>query len=92
MTSDDNDNFSAIKYSGYTDRERHTGDSGNVVIEETSIGKDCVVGQCLDTRPGGEGRACRPCQLHPADEGVLVGGPTRFLMVYEHTIVKQVSK
>jgi hypothetical protein len=54
LTSNNNDNFSTIKDSRYADRERHAGNSGNVVIEETSIGKDGIVSQRLDTRPGGE--------------------------------------
>lgn len=45
---DDND-FPAVEDSGHTDCERHTGNEGDVVIEETRIGEDGIVREGFDT-------------------------------------------
>lgn len=52
----DNDNdLARLEHGRDTDGERHAGHGGDVVVEETRVGKDGVVRERLDARPRREG-------------------------------------
>jgi hypothetical protein len=49
LSSDDDNDLPAVKHCGDTDGERHARDCGDVIVKKTSIGKNSVVGESLDT-------------------------------------------
>ena len=54
----DNDNdLARLEHGGDADGESHARDSGDIVVEETSVGENGVVRERLDARARGEGGA-----------------------------------
>ena len=49
LPSDNNDNFPCVQNSGHTHGQGHTRNSRYVVIEETRVGKNSIVRECLDS-------------------------------------------
>lgn len=49
LASNNNNDFSCVENCGHAHGQGHTRDGGNVVIEETRVGKNGIVRECLDS-------------------------------------------
>ena len=56
-TGDDDDDLPGLQHGLHADGQRHLRDLFEVIVEESAVGEDGVVGQRLDAGSGGEGGA-----------------------------------
>lgn len=54
LTRHDEDHLSGVHYRGNADCEGHARDSREIIVEESSVGEDCVVGERLNAGAGNE--------------------------------------